>query len=102
MQRFAAASQQFTDERQRNEGSGMRDVACKAHLTVNAGKPEEAKRSSPEESDKPRELAPAKVLILGRPTHPPARKKRVTPVERAMDVAIGEEGEPWDEEEEAA
>jgi hypothetical protein len=58
----------------------------------------EAVRPSPEQEEPT--IAPTKVLDFRHPEHP--HHKRASSFEDAMDVALGDEGDPWDEEDEAA
>ena len=71
--------------------------------SVNEGEREASIRPSLEQQKPKEEIqpAPAKVLTFGRPTQAGDRKP-ANSIEHAMDVAIGDDGEPWDEEEEAA
>jgi hypothetical protein len=98
-ERFAGATH---SRRQRIEGSEMPGNARVRRSSVNEGEREAPIRPSSEEQKLQQENqpAPVKVVTFGRPTQADARK-RANSIERAMDVAIGDEGEPWDEEEAA-
>ncbi len=68
----------------------------KSTFLTNGRNQKQVNHSRPERQDKVANLS-----LHSRHTLSVVRE-RVNPIEHAMDIAIGDEGEPWDEEKEAA